>query len=706
LNTHYRRTFVVLALLSAGACAFLFDVFYKEAKNTAITKLNEEQMIHAKQAAQGIEDFFTRWTRILNSLSKMDEVIDADAVGKRYLKFFQEAHQEQIMAITRLDERGIVVYNFPASSSVGTDISDQKHVRELLQDHKPVISDVFKAVEGFDAVALHVPIFRGSVFKGSIGILIHFEGIAKRYLAVIKIGDTGYAWVVSRDGTLLYTPIPGFTGKSVFETIKESPSLNVIVNDMLQGHEGAAQYTYDRIGDRIVGPTRKFAVYMPVHLGNTFWSIAVATAEQDVFAALISFKNKLALVIGALFICGMVFSTLGAKAWLIVKEEEKRKQTEIELRESLERFRHVAETVGGFIWQVDAGGLYTYVSQSVEKTLGYTPEELVGKKHFYDLFEPSVREELKAAASQVNAARQSFWDFPNQNVSKSGKIVYLQTSGRPVLDPTGNLVGYRGAATDVTGREQAEHKIAQQRNELAHVARVSAVGQLSSSLAHELNQPLGAILRNAEAAELFLQEPSPDLDEVRAILADIRKDDQRAGEVIDRMRALIKRREVKRGLLDVNLLAGEVVALVRTDAEARRVRLTLETDPAVPPVLGDRVQLQQVLLNLLLNALDAVKDNPPARRRVAVRARPAGTTVEVTVRDEGHGIAADCLPRMFEPFFTSKPNGLGMGLTISRSIIEAHGGRLWAENRPAGGAAFTFTLPAEVSGEGQVSSER
>lgn len=175
MNTHYRRTFVALALLSAGACAFLFDVFYKEAKNTAITKLNEEQMIHAKQAAQGIEDFFTRWTRILNSLSKMDEVIDADAVGKRYLKFFQDAHQEQIMAITRLDERGIVVYNFPASSSVGTDISDQKHVRELLQDHKPVISDVFKAVEGFDAVALHVPIFRGSVFKGSIGILIHFE---------------------------------------------------------------------------------------------------------------------------------------------------------------------------------------------------------------------------------------------------------------------------------------------------------------------------------------------------------------------------------------------------------------------------------------------------------------------------------------------------------------------------------------------------
>ena len=256
-------------------------------------------------------------------------------------------------------------------------------------------------------------------------------------------------------------------------------------------------------------------------------------------------------------------------------------------------------------------------------------------------------------------------------------------------------------SSDLTNRKQSELEIGQQRNELAHIARVSTMGQLASSLAHELNQPLSAILRNAEAAELFLQESSPDLDEVRAILADIRKDDQRAGEVIDRSRALIKRREVERGLLDVNLLAGEVVALVRTDAEARRVRLALETDPALPPVLGDRVQLQQVLLNLLLNAMDAVKDNPPAKRRVAVRARPASTTVEVTVSDEGHGIPVDELPRVFEPFFTSKPNGLGMGLVISRSIIEAHRGRLWAENNPAGGAMFTFALPAAEGGRDQ-----
>ena len=247
-------------------------------------------------------------------------------------------------------------------------------------------------------------------------------------------------------------------------------------------------------------------------------------------------------------------------------------------------------------------------------------------------------------------------------------------------------------------RKRAEQEIAVQRNELAHITRVSAMGQLASSLAHELNQPLGAILRNAEAAELFLQDPSPDLDEVRAILADIRKDDQRAGEVIDRMRGLLTRRQVERCRFSINLLAGEIVALVLPDATMRGVRLALETDPAMPSVHGDRVQLQQVLLNLLLNAVEAVNENPPASRLVTVRARPVGATVEVAVSDTGPGIPADNLLRVFEPFFSSKPNGLGMGLAISRSIIEAHGGRLWAENNPDGGATFTLRVP-EVASE-------
>ena len=473
----HKRTFIALAIVFTGACAFLFNIFYKEAKNTAITKLNEEQMIHAKQAARGIEDFFATWTRSLDSLSKMDEIIDTDAFGKRYMKLFYEANQEQIRSITRLDERGVILHNFPQSSSVGTDISDQKHVRELLRDHKPVISDVFKAVEGFDAVALHVPIFRGSVFKGSIGILINFQSLAKRYLDVIKIGETGYAWLVSRDGTQLYSPIPGFTGKSVFETIKDSPSLIVMVNDMLKGHEGAAIYTFERIGGRNVGQIREYAVYMPVHIGSTFWSIAVASAEQDVLSGLISFRNRLAFVIGALFICGMVFSILAAKAWFIVKEEEKRKQAEKKLQQSeqiAEKFStlfHAAPFAMALATTPD-GVLYD-VNQAWLDLAGLTHKEAVIGKSGVEL---EIIREAEPRERILNEFRQ-------YGSVRNAEIATHTRAGVPLallvnLDwvDIGGRKFILSSMQDITERKKAEEALHQKEVELKEAQRIAHIG--------------------------------------------------------------------------------------------------------------------------------------------------------------------------------------------------------------------------------------
>lgn len=226
------------------------------------------------------------------------------------------------------------------------------------------------------------------------------------------------------------------------------------------------------------------------------------------------------------------------------------------------------------------------------------------------------------------------------------------------------------------------------------MGRVSMMGQLASALAHEINQPLGAILRNAEAAELFLQSASPDLDEIRGILADIRRDDQRAGSVIDRMRGLLKRHNLDTRPVDLGDLVCDVAALVRADAVARHVELSLEVPGRLPPVLGDRVHVQQVLLNLILNGLDAMNGTNRENRLVTVSARLDEThSIEIAVSDTGHGISVDKLQQVFDPFFTTKPNGMGMGLAISRTIIEAHGGKLWAENKNGGGAVFRFTLP-------------
>ena len=259
----------------------------------------------------------------------------------------------------------------------------------------------------------------------------------------------------------------------------------------------------------------------------------------------------------------------------------------------------------------------------------------------------------------------------------------------------GQAVTIGGLLAQRQQRRRAEAEILNQRTELAHATRVSTMGQLASALAHELNQPLGAILRNAEAAEIFLQKEKPNLEEIRTILEDIRKDDQRAGSVIDRMRSLLKKHSLESKPLDLGGLLAETVTLAQADAHARRVNLTLQMPAQLPAVRGDRVHLKQVVLNLILNGVDAMAGGTEAGRLLTVRAETARDgSVEVAVSDCGTGIPPDKAKRLFEPFFTTKPDGMGMGLAISQTIIEAHGGKIWAENNAARGAVFKFTLPA------------
>jgi C4-dicarboxylate-specific signal transduction histidine kinase len=282
-------------------------------------------------------------------------------------------------------------------------------------------------------------------------------------------------------------------------------------------------------------------------------------------------------------------------------------------------------------------------------------------------------------------------------VLPDGATRWISWQDRVEVDATGQPVLIRGAARDITARKQAEEETQLLRQEIAHAGRVSMMGQLASGLAHEINQPLASILRNAEAAELFLQHASPDLDEIRAILSDIRSDDERAGHVIDRMRGLLKRQTLETQRLDVGALVGEVAALVRVDAGTRQVKLDVDVPADLPHVRGDRVQIQQVLLNLILNGMDALHGTRLEDRRVDVTARldvaRGAPSIEIAVGDAGHGIPADMLARIFDPFVTTKPNGMGIGLAVSRTIVEAHSGRLWAENRNSGGASFRFTLP-------------
>jgi two-component system, LuxR family, sensor kinase FixL len=368
---------------------------------------------------------------------------------------------------------------------------------------------------------------------------------------------------------------------------------------------------------------------------------------------------------------------------------------ELSLRESEARFRNMADYAPALIWVSGQDQECTYFNQRWLDFTARTHAQEAGHG-WLEGVHPEDRERCTSSRSAAFAARLPV-TTEYQLRRSDGQYRSFLEHAVPRFTANGAFLGFIGSCIDITDRKRAAAELNRQRTELTHASRVSTMGQLAAALAHEINQPLAAILRNAEAAELILQQQPLDQGELRAILEDIRSDDQRAGAVIDRMRSLLKRRDFELESLELTPLFEQVAALVRTDLLSRQVMLELHLPDGLPRVRGDRVHLQQVLLNLLVNGADAMNTSSPDRRRLEVGARVVDDqSVEVTVVDAGPGIAEARLEQVFEPFFTTKSAGMGLGLAICRTIIEAHGGRIWARNENhnggRGGAAFHFTL--------------
>ena len=370
------------------------------------------------------------------------------------------------------------------------------------------------------------------------------------------------------------------------------------------------------------------------------------------------------------------------------------KEADANARASEAKFRGAEELahVGSWEWTIQTGVMQW--SDEVSRMVGLDPneptpsfEEAFKLVHASD--EIMVRERLDAAIAGTQP-----YDVEFRVARPDGSERVLHSKADVVRDEAGTPVRLTGMIQDVTERVYAEQKARQHLEELAHAGRASTMGELTASLAHELRQPLTAILSNAQAAERFLSAERPNLKELRQILADIIKDDRRAEEVIQRLRALLRKGEqVKAEVLNLNEVIAEVHPLVRSDAVIRGVRIATEFDSRLPSVRGDRIQLQQVILNLLVNGVEAMESCRPNDRTLVVgTARHSPESVVVRIQDRGIGVTDENLEQLFTPFFTTKAHGMGMGLTICRSIIEAHGGRIWATENPDRGLTFHFSL--------------
>ena len=334
-----------------------------------------------------------------------------------------------------------------------------------------------------------------------------------------------------------------------------------------------------------------------------------------------------------------------------------------------------------------------------------------------DMLVQRIHPDDRAAVQQlIGRATRDGNDFSHEYrlLKSDGSVSYLRAVAHAVKDASGD-VEFVGAVTDITATKRAEEALRQAQAELAHVTRVTTLGELTASIAHEVNQPLAAIVTNGEIGLRWLDREVPDLAEVREALGDMISNGRRAGEIIHRLRALSKRTETHKAVLDINDAISEVIPLVHQEVLNHRVSLNLELAPALPAVLGDRVQLQQVIINLIVNGMEAMAPVTDRSRALVIRSQldDAGQVL-VAVEDAGVGIDPGNVRQLFEPFFTTKPSGMGMGLSICRSIMENHGGNLWASRNAGSGATFQFALQshhevsrdlADATGEG-ASGER
>jgi PAS domain S-box-containing protein len=368
-----------------------------------------------------------------------------------------------------------------------------------------------------------------------------------------------------------------------------------------------------------------------------------------------------------------------------------RKQAENALRRSkmyLAEAQRLSHT-GSFGWGAGSGEIIW--SEETFRIFGFDKAPSIKFATVMQRVHPDDRARVQRT---IDCASSDGKDFEHgyRLLMPDGAVKYVHATAHAVTDASGG-VEFVGAVTDVTARKHAEVELHEAQTNLAHVARVTALGEMAASIAHEVNQPLAAVVTNAAACLRWLDREPANLKEARGTLQSIINDGNRAGEVIQRVRALVNK-TTDRKTLHINEVVNEVLSLVQHDLLSHRVALRLELAPALPPVLADRIQLQQVILNLVVNGIEAMQPVTDRPRELVIRTRQdEARQVLVTVSDCGVGVAAENADRLFDAFFTTKASGMGMGLSICRSIVDAHGGRLSASGNVGPGATFQFTLP-------------
>lgn len=679
-----------LILISLAVLVLFFVVqytLYENLKVQTINDINNQQVIYARQAASGIEDYFNHTIHTLNFLAHHSDIINLNGSGRETLKNYQDLFSDKIKGITRVDARGSIIYTYPDSGSVGRDISYQKHIIQIMKTHKPVISDVFMAVQGFRTIAVHVPVFKGDTYDGTLAFLLSFDHIAQRYIENIRVRQSGYAWLVSANGIEISSPYTDHIGLNVFDLYKGYPDIISMLDNMLRQKQGYTTYHYKRLRSKSNENILKHAVYLPVPLDNTFWSIVVATPEDEVIAALSGIRTK--LLFTTIFLLLMLFISLYIiiRYKIIITEQKKRESISAALLESEQKYKDLIEKMLDGVYKSSHEGKFLQVNDALVKMLGYnSKEELYNidiKSQLY--FQESDRE---SAALEEKLEEMAVFRLKK----KDGSELWVEDHGRHVLDDKGNILYHEGVMRDVTERLRIERELIDAKEKAEEINRLKT--NFLSNMSHELRTPLIGILGYTE-----IMQQEIDNEEQKNMMQIIQSNGNRLLRTLNQLLDLSK---VESENYDISLTdfdAKEVITTTRNlfSAVARDKGLLIELNLPDEPLFikGDRNLLASVLENLIHNA---IKYTP--KGKVTISAKQSDKYVVIEVADTGIGVADENKEIIFEEFrqasegFSRKYEGTGLGLTIVKRYTALMGGTVTLDSKPDNGTIFTLKFPS------------
>jgi PAS domain S-box-containing protein len=681
-----------------------YYLIYDDIKERTVDEFKNEQLILAKTASQGITSVFNDYQSDLTFLSQFKGIIDFSDDSKTILKNFYEQHKQIISAVTRINSHGILQYTYPYNQSViGTNISYQKHVSQVIATHQPVISDVFMSEQGFLAIALHVPFFKGKEFEGSLAVLIPIDKLGKIYLDKIKIKGTGKAWLLSENGIELYCPVKGHTGKSFLENANNDIAAIQLMNKIKSENSGTTKdIDKELTPDGKTRIIKKYISFYRAPLGNTYWTILISRQEKDIYFALTRLRNRLILLFSLfLMIISYYFYSI-IKVRNVLKEEAIRKKAEKILQESEEKFRRIFEDHSAIKLLVDPeSGNITDANSSAAAYYGWSREEM---KHMnLKQINTIPSKEIRKAIDNILSEKRTQFEFRHR--LKDGSIRDVEVFASKIK--IGNKDVLHSIIHDITERKNIEKELIEAKEHAEESDRLKTA--FLQNMSHEIRTPMNAIMGFSSLLVDYYND-KPKLEQFSEII-NLRCNDLL--EIINDILAISKiesgQLPVNRAVCNLNDLFAELSDFFKEHQKRigkQHIKFELRSLCSLSEftIVTDKVKLRQIFINLVGNAFKFTE----AGKIEGGCKFDENDELVFYVSDTGIGIPYDKQDIIFERFIQLPQDkdvtygGTGLGLSIVKGLISLLGGRIWVESEPenlsegkTGGTTFYFCIPIQ-----------